>query len=110
MGFSTKIDMPIHLFRSLMKAFSQIAQKVVFQAFIHADVKRMVDVPTNVLLVEKIPQQSLLAHEKTILFITHCGTNSVVGELYKKVTFTFLQCHSDYRGDLPHRTDDWYAH
>ena len=80
MGFSTKIDMPIHLFRSLMKAFSQIAQKVVFQAFIHADVKRMVDVPTNVLLVEKIPQQSLLAHEKTILFITHCGTNSVIGE------------------------------
>ena len=84
MGFSMKINMPIRLFSSFMKAFSEIPQRVVFQAFIHADDKRLVGVPPNVLLVEKIPQQSLLAHEKTILFITHCGTNSIIGEILQK--------------------------
>lgn len=113
MGFSMKINMPIRLFSSLMKAFSEIPQRVVLQAFVHPDVKRMVGLPPNVLLFEKIPQQSLLAHEKTVLFITHCGTNSVIGEFFtnkKMLKILDNKFHFVHRGDLPQGTNDWNAH
>ena len=41
-------------------------------------------VPTNVALMDKIPQQSLLAHEKTVLFITHCGINGAIEGIFHR--------------------------
>ena len=32
-------------------------------------------IPSNVMLVNKLEQESLLAHPNTVLFIMHCGIN-----------------------------------
>ncbi len=43
------------------------------------------NVPNNVLLLKWMPQQDLLSHPKTKLFITHCGANSQFEALYHTV-------------------------
>lgn len=43
------------------------------------------DVPPNVRLLEWVPQQDLLSHPNTRLFITHCGANSQFEALYHAV-------------------------
>ena len=85
MGFSMGINIPTHFFNSMMGAFSKLPQRVVFKGSAHAaNNGSELEVPTNVLLMDKIPQQSLLAHEKTVLFITHCGINGAIEGIFHR--------------------------
>ena len=43
------------------------------------------DIPANIKLLTWLPQQDLLSHTKTKLFITHCGANGQFEALYHAV-------------------------
>ena len=45
----------------------------------------LTDVPTNVVLLKWLPQNDLLGHNNTRLFITHCGNNGQYEALYHGV-------------------------
>jgi len=48
--------------------------------------------PSNVKIARWLPQNDVLAHPKTKLFITHCGNNGQFEAVYNKVRFSFF-CH-----------------
>ena len=55
-------DIPPHLERKLIKAFSRLRQRVVMKL---TDVPP--DLPSNILVKKWLPQQSILAHPKVML-------------------------------------------
>ncbi|XP_008286107.1 UDP-glucuronosyltransferase 2B20-like [Stegastes partitus] len=62
-------------------AFANIPQKVVWRHF----GKRPVSLGNNTMLVEWLPQNDILGHPKTKLFITHGGTNGLYEAIYHGV-------------------------
>ena len=88
MGFSMGINIPTDFFDSMMRAFSKLPQRVVFKGKGSSPATNGTGEsevpPPNVLLMDKIPQQSLLAHEKTVLFITHCGINGAIEGVFHR--------------------------
>ena len=51
--------------------------------------------PDNVMTLEWLPQNELLAHPKTKLFITHCGNNGQFEALYHAVPMIGFPLHGD---------------
>lgn len=78
---SMAFDAPEHVILKFMQAFSRLNESVV------ARLPRLegVEVPKNVKLGSWIPQNDLLSHPNTKLFITHCGTNGLHETLYHGV-------------------------
>ena len=66
----------------LLEAFSRLPQRVVFKYD-----SRRVNVPPNVLVVDWAPQQAILAHPSTRVFVTHCGMHGVIEGIYHEVEF-----------------------
>jgi len=54
----------------------------------------------NVLAVQWLPQNDVLAHPKTKLFITHCGNNGQFEAMYYKVSESYLLFLRQYPGSL----------
>ena len=46
--------------------------------------------PDNVMVVPWVPQQAVLAHDNTRVFITHCGMHGVLESIYYKEHKTFI--------------------
>ena len=64
-----------------LEAFSRLKQTVLLKIFIPDGVK----VPENVKVSSWLPQNDILGHPKTKLFITHCGINGQYEALYNGV-------------------------
>ncbi len=64
----------------LLKTFGQLKQKVVWKW----ENETMVGQPDNVKLLKWVPQQDVLGHPKTKLFITHAGQSSFQESLCHK--------------------------
>ena len=64
--------------KKLFKAMGQLPQQVIVQYSLNEHV----NIPGNVKLMEWIPQNDLLAHPKTKLFITHGGNNGQNEAMY----------------------------
>ncbi|XP_040912944.1 UDP-glucuronosyltransferase 2C1-like [Toxotes jaculatrix] len=65
----------------IASAFANIPQKVVWR---HIG-KRPVTLGNNTMLVEWLPQNDILGHPKTKLFVTHGGTNGLYEAIYHGV-------------------------
>lgn len=65
----------------IASAFANLPQKVVWR---HVG-KRPVTLGNNTMLVEWLPQNDLLGHPKTKVFVTHGGTNGIYEALYHGV-------------------------
>jgi len=64
-----------------LEAFSKLNQTVLVKIFIPTGVK----VPENVKVSSWLPQNDILGHPKTKIFITHCGINGFHEALYNGV-------------------------
>ena len=62
-------------------------------------------VPKNVLLKSFLPQQDILAHKNTILFITHCGMHGVMESIYHEVPMVGMPVAFD-QGDVLTRIEE----
>ncbi|KAH7718388.1 UGT-54 protein [Aphelenchoides avenae] len=68
--------MPSSMKRSFLAAFARFAQyQFIWKSRTNANDTQML--PRNVHVFEWIDQVSVLAHSKTLAFITHCGLNSI---------------------------------
>ena len=61
-----------YIMEKMLQAFGRLKQKVLF-AYNPDDLKEF-NVPKNVLALDWLPQNDLLGHNKTRLFVTHAGT------------------------------------
>ncbi|CAL4059069.1 unnamed protein product, partial [Meganyctiphanes norvegica] len=57
-------------------------------------------VPKNVKIVEWLPQQDILAHNQTTLFITHCGMHSIVEALHNGIPMVGMPIFADQEDNL----------
>nr|XP_019963667.1 PREDICTED: UDP-glucuronosyltransferase 2B20-like isoform X2 [Paralichthys olivaceus] len=74
-------DLGPEISETIASAFANIPQKVVWR---HTG-KRPVTLGNNTMLVEWLPQNDLLGHAKTKVFVTHGGTNGIYEAIYQGV-------------------------
>ena len=63
---------PEDILLKFMQAFKQLKQVVIMR---NKGATGQVEIPSNVHLMSWLPQNDLLGHKNTVLFITHCGNN-----------------------------------
>ena len=92
MGFifdSTAV--PEEMITNLLSAFERLPQRVIFKYDIQEDDnaygnRPKLSVPQNVLVLPWVPQQAILAHPATKVFITHCGMHGVLEAIYHQAS------------------------
>jgi len=78
---SMATDFPETVIVKFLQAFSRVKQAVIARLSIPEGVA----VPPNVHVLKWLPQNDVLGHQRTKLFITHCGSNSQHEALYHGV-------------------------
>ncbi|XP_023346393.1 UDP-glucuronosyltransferase 2C1 isoform X2 [Eurytemora carolleeae] len=89
-GFTPR-DIPKYVIEAFIFAFSRIKQRVIMRF----DRTLLETIPENVMVVDWFPQQDLLAQNQTVLFITHCGHNSVLEAIYYGVPILAMPVFAD---------------
>lgn len=79
---SMGVYLPADIIRRLLNGFSRVNQTVIMRM---PRVPEGISVPANVHLFPWIPQNDLLGHPNTRLFVTHCGNNGQYEALYHAV-------------------------
>ena len=64
---------------ALLSAFARLPQRVIVKFDDPVEGS-----PPNVLIKPFLPQQDILAHPNTILFVTHCGMHGVMEAIYHR--------------------------
>ncbi len=75
----------------MLEAFSRLDQRVVMR---HRG-EMPNDIPSNVVLMKWLPQNDLLGHSYTKLFITHAGNNGQLEALYHGVPMLSMPVYGD---------------
>ncbi|KAG7245503.1 hypothetical protein INR49_010954, partial [Caranx melampygus] len=88
--------LPQDLAEEIAAAFAQLPQKVVWRY----TGQRPASLGTNTLLVDWLPQNDLLGHPKTRVFVTHGGTNGVQEAIYHGVPIVGLPLFFDQPDNL----------
>ena len=88
---SALVELPTGFLSVLMKAFSKLNLVVIMQ---HKNTDR-INSPSNVHLYNWLPQNDILGHPKTKLFITHGGNNGQLEAIYHAVPMITLPLFSD---------------
>ncbi|ELU16960.1 hypothetical protein CAPTEDRAFT_145299, partial [Capitella teleta] len=89
---STVEAFPQDVLARFHEAFSQIAQTVVMRQ----SLSPVIEVPPNVYVTPKwLPQNDILGHAKTVLFINHCGNNGQYESLYHGVPLIGIPMFGD---------------
>ncbi|XP_034076697.1 UDP-glucuronosyltransferase 2C1-like isoform X2 [Gymnodraco acuticeps] len=93
-------ELPHDLADEIAAAFAKLPQKVIWRYI----GERPVTLGNNTLLVDWMPQNDLLGHPKTKLFVAHGGTNGVQEALYHGVPIVGLPLIFDQPDNL-HRIE-----
>lgn len=86
---------PLSVIRAFMGAFGRLKQRVLVKlegTYEHT--------PPNVKVVDWLPQQDILAHEKTVLFFTHCGMHGILEALHYGVPMVGMPVFADQQDVL----------
>ena len=77
-------QLPAEIINKFLAAFAQLRQTVIFK-YGGRNAMTPSNVSKNVHLLPWLPQNDLLGHPNTVLFITHCGSNGQYESLYHGV-------------------------
>ncbi|XP_064647310.1 UDP-glucuronosyltransferase 1A7-like isoform X1 [Lineus longissimus] len=83
--------LPVDYVDRIVQAIEKVKYKVVFRQ----KTKPTVKVPANLKIVDWMPQNDLLAHPNTKVFVTHCGSNGQHEAVNHGVPMLGLPVHSD---------------
>ncbi|XP_054631978.1 UDP-glucuronosyltransferase 1-2-like [Dunckerocampus dactyliophorus] len=89
-------SLPRVLVEEIAAAFSQLPQKVIWRYL----GEKPANLGNNTLLVKWLPQNNLLGHPKTRVFVSHGGTNSVQEAIYHGVPIVGLPLFFDQPANL----------
>ena len=94
-------ELPAEIINKFFVAFSQLRQTVIFKSG-GRNTALPSNISKNVHLLPWLPQNDLLGHQNTVLFITHCGNNGQYESLYHGVPMIGFplfaeQPHNAYR-------------
>uniref|UniRef100_A0A182IXE9 UDP-glucuronosyltransferase n=1 Tax=Anopheles atroparvus TaxID=41427 RepID=A0A182IXE9_ANOAO len=84
--------MPIEKRNTILKVFGKLRQRVVWK---FEDDTKMTDIPANVMIRKWAPQNDILAHNNTILFISHGGQFGTFEAMHHGVPTLFLPFFGD---------------
>ena len=90
-------SVPTKVVTTLLSAFSRLPQRVIFKS---NSSEVVAPIPSNVMMVPWVPQQAILAHPATKLFITHCGINGVLEAIYHGVPMVGMPIFMDQPDNL----------
>ena len=82
--------LPDETLSKFINAFSQIPQTVLFKFRNEDNITLLDNVPDNVHLFSWLPQNDVLGHTRTILFITHYGNGAISEAIYHGVPMVGL--------------------
>ena len=85
-----------------MDVFGRVPQRVIMKL---ASTEWAAAAPSNVLVVPWVPQQAVLAHPNTRLFITHCGMHGVLEAIHYEVPMVGMPVFID-QGDILTRMEE----
>ncbi|XP_064647785.1 2-hydroxyacylsphingosine 1-beta-galactosyltransferase-like [Lineus longissimus] len=83
--------LPVDYVNRIVQAVEKVKYKVVFRQ----KTKPTVKVPANLKIVDWMPQNDLLAHPNTKVFVTHCGSNGQHEAVNHGVPMLGLPVHGD---------------
>lgn len=83
-------DFPIKLKRGILEVFASLKQTVIWKFE-----EVLPDMPKNVHILQWAPQQSILAHPNTVLFITHGGQLSITETVHFGVPVISIPVFAD---------------
>lgn len=89
-------NLPQDVAEEIAAAFAQLPQKVIWRYM----GQRPANLGNNTLMVDWMPQNDLLGHPKTRVFVTHGGTNSVQEAIYHGVSVVGLPLSFDQPDNL----------
>ena len=89
-------NMPVDVKQTFLSTFSRLRQKVILK-WDENDKQWGLEnkIPPNVKLISWLPQQDLLGHPKTRLFITHAGLSSIEEAVYHGIPVIALPVFGD---------------
>ena len=104
-------EMPDHLRRLFLTTFAKLPQRVLWKWENASNGTNgfSSELPPNVRLMRWLPQADLLGHNRTRLFITHCGLCSKQEAVYHGVPFIALPVFADQPINAQTAHDDGYA-
>lgn len=101
MGSSIQsIQFPDKIRDSILKAFANLSQKVLWKW----EDSQLAGKPDNVLICKWFPQNAILAHPKTKLFITHGGLLSLTEAVYNGIPLIGIPVFGDQHLNMGHAT------
>jgi len=102
---STAYYMPVSVIERFFAAFSTIGQTV----FARLGVPDDVEIPKNVKILSWLPQNDILGHIKTKLFITHCGNNGQYEALYHGVPMIGFPLYAEQHANCQRAVDKGFG-
>ena len=99
-------EMPRQMLDVFIRVFSRLPQRVVWQ---WRGINKPANLSDNILLVDWLPQQDLLGHDKCRLFLTHGGLLSTQEAIYHGVPVLGLPFISDQLLNMDKAVSDGYA-
>lgn len=88
--------LPLHITEEIAAAFAQLPQKIIWRY----TGQKPTNLGNNTLLVNWLPQNDLLGHPKTRVFVAHGGTNGVQEAIYHGVPVVGLPLFLDQPDNL----------
>lgn len=89
----------------LIKAFSKLKQRIVWKW----ETDELPGKPDNVLIGKWLPQDDILAHPNTKMFISHGGLGSVVESMYHGVPIVGMALFGDQMANIQTVVRDGWA-
>jgi glucuronosyltransferase len=90
---------------ALMKVFGKLKQRVIFKW----ETDSLPGQPDNVITGKWLPQDDILAHKNTKLFISHCGLGGVAESLYHAVPIIAMPLWGDQMSNAERIIEEGWA-